>query len=426
MQRKGENSTGKPENGRKSPESREAHRVQTKYRAEPEARVRENRESRVPGFGHSYRMQILMHVGLSTLITAIIEVFLITNLRMFSSYLEHSGQDQTVFQQFSLQQAAGVLLFVLFGIILFSVIFFLLQQRTARDIENLMRSVERMKNGDFSSLYDAPALEGDGEFQKIQTVIHEMAEDLSALMEKERDAEQSKTDLITNVAHDLRTPLTSILGYLDILRSGRVQDTEQQKKYLDIVYDKAKRLQKLIEELFGFTKLSYGRLNMHVRDLDLVSLLSQLLEENYPNFQKNQISYDFRGNVQKLPMQGDPDLIMRLFENLVTNAIKYGAEGKRVLVRLFSEREIAEVRVINYGRVIPERELPLLFDKFYRVEQSRSTKTGGTGLGLAIVKNIVELHHGSINVSSDLSGTVFTVRLPLHQEAEETEEGERE
>ncbi len=413
MQRKGEGNTRKAESGRKNPESRRGYGA------------RENRENRVPGFGHSYRMQILMHVGLSALVTSIIEVFLITNLQMFSSYIERSGQDQTVFRQFSLQQAAGVLLFVLFGIILFSVIFFLLQQRTARDIENLMRSVERMKNGDFSVLHDAPALEGDGEFQKIQTVIHEMAEDLSALMEKERDAEQSKTDLITNVAHDLRTPLTSILGYLDILRSGRVQDTEQQKKYLDIVYDKAKRLQKLIEELFGFTKLSYGRLNMHVRDLDLVALLSQLLEENYPNFQKNQISYDFRGNVQKLLMQGDPDLIMRLFENLVTNAIKYGAEGKRVLVRLFSEREIVEVRVINYGRVIPERELPLLFDKFYRVEQSRSTKTGGTGLGLAIVKNIVELHHGSVNVSSDLSGTVFTVRLPLHQELTEEEEGER-
>lgn len=413
MQRKGEGNTRRAESGRKNPESRRGYGA------------RENRENRVPGFGHSYRMQILMHVGLSALVTSIIEVFLITNLQMFSSYIERSGQDQTVFRQFSLQQAAGVLLFVLFGIILFLVIFFLLQQRTARDIENLMRSVERMKNGDFLVLHDAPALEGDGEFQKIQTVIHEMAEYLSALMEKERDAEQSKTDLITNVAHDLRTPLTSILGYLDILRSGRVQDTEQQKKYLDIVYDKAKRLQKLIEELFGFTKLSYGRLNMHVRDLDLVALLSQLLEENYPNFQKNQISYDFRGNVQKLLMQGDPDLIMRLFENLVTNAIKYGAEGKRVLVRLFSEREIVEVRVINYGRVIPERELPLLFDKFYRVEQSRSTKTGGTGLGLAIVKNIVELHHGSVNVSSDLSGTVFTVRLPLHQELTEEEEGER-
>ena len=103
----------------------------------------------------------------------------------------------------------------------------------------------------------------------------------------------------------------------------------------------------------------------------------------------------------------------RLFDNLISNAIKYGAEGKRVLIRLRKEKEAVSVQVLNFGYVIPEKELPLLFDKFYRVEYSRSLSTGGTGLGLAIVKNIVDMHHGNITVQSDMGGTRFTVTLPL-------------
>ena len=110
----------------------------------------------------------------------------------------------------------------------------------------------------------------------------------------------------------------------------------------------------------------------------------------------------------------DPNLLARLFENLVNNAIKYGAEGKRIRVKIRGTETQAEVRVINYGKVIPADELPLIFDKFYRVEQSRSSSTGGTGLGLAIAKNIVEMHGGTITVTSDLSGTSFNVTLPVH------------
>ena len=107
---------------------------------------------------------------------------------------------------------------------------------------------------------------------------------------------------------------------------------------------------------------------------------------------------------------------MRVFENLIGNAIKYGADGKRVTVRINAEEEndVVEVKVINYGYVIPEKDLPLIFNKFYRVDQSRSTQTGGTGLGLAIAKDIAQMHGGSISVSSDLSGTVFSVRLKIH------------
>ena len=112
-------------------------------------------------------------------------------------------------------------------------------------------------------------------------------------------------------------------------------------------------------------------------------------------------------------IKADGNLLARLFDNLINNAIKYGAEGKKILVRLHATEAVVTVSVINYGYVIPKEELPLLFEKFYRVEQSRSTNTGGTGLGLAIAKNIVDMHGGTINVSSDLKGTVFAVKLKV-------------
>ena len=123
------------------------------------------------------------------------------------------------------------------------------------------------------------------------------------------------------------------------------------------------------------------------------------------------LAYELQSNVPAKIINADGNLLARLFDNLINNAIKYGAEGKRIVVKIHAEESIVTVSVTNYGYVIPKEELPLLFEKFYRVEQSRSSNTGGTGLGLAIARNIVDMHGGTIGVTSDLGGTVFTVRL---------------
>ena len=244
--------------------------------------------------------------------------------------------------------------------------------------------------------------------------LNRMVEDIRRLMEKEREAERTKNELITNVAHDLRTPLTSIIGYLELLSGKTELPPEIQKKYIDIAYAKAKRLEKLIEDLFGFTKMNYGKLSMHVGKVDIVKLLGQLLEEFYPNFVDRNLSYELHSNVPAKMIDADGNLLARLFDNLINNAIKYGADGKRVLVQIHAGDEVVSVSVTNYGYVIPADELPLIFNKFYRVEQSRSTHTGGTGLGLAIAKSVVDMHGGTIQVKSDLDGTVFTVKLKVH------------
>ncbi|MCI6948621.1 MAG: HAMP domain-containing sensor histidine kinase [Oribacterium sp.] len=364
-------------------------------------------------------MQLMAHIGIASVITIILLVFLITNLTAITSFLYQTGNDSQALQRFALGSTISVLLFVLLGILLFSLIFLLLQRKMARDVETIARAVKQISEGDLSTRLE---LEGEGELTDIAENLNRMEEDIQELIDKERTSEQSKTDLITNVAHDLRTPLTSILGYLELLRKNQKLSPEMQQKYLDIAYNKSVRLQKLIEELFGFTKLSYGKINMNVAKVDIVELLAQLLEESYPNFQKNGLSYDFVSNRKSQIIEADGDLLARLFDNLIGNAIKYGKEGKRVRVNLRADREIVTIKIVNYGYVIPANELPLIFDRFYRTDHSRTNASGpgGTGLGLAIVKNITDMHHGTVSVSSDLSGTVFTVRLKIHFDGERT------
>ena len=364
-------------------------------------------------------MQLMAHIGIASVITIIILVFLITNFTAITSFLYQTGNDSQALQRFALGSTISVLLFVLLGILLFSLVFLLLQRKMARDIETIAHAVKQISEGDLSTRLE---LEGEGELTDIAENLNRMEEDIQELIDKERTSEQSKTDLITNVAHDLRTPLTSILGYLELLRKNQKLSPEMQQKYLDIAYNKSVRLQKLIEELFGFTKLSYGKINMNVTKVDIVELLAQLLEESYPNFQKNGLSYDSVSNRKSQIIEADGDLLARLFDNLIGNAIKYGKEGKRVRVSLRADREIVTIKIVNYGYVIPENELPLIFDRFYRTDHSRTNASGpgGTGLGLAIVKNITDMHHGTVSVSSDLSGTVFTVRLKIHFDGERT------
>ena len=263
-------------------------------------------------------MQLMAHIGIASVITIILLVFLITNLTAITSFLYQTGNDSQALQRFALGSTISVLLFVLLGILLFSLIFLLLQRKMARDVETIARAVKQISEGDLSTRLE---LEGEGELTDIAENLNRMEEDIQELIDKERTSEQSKTDLITNVAHDLRTPLTSILGYLELLRKNQKLSPEMQQKYLDIAYNKSVRLQKLIEELFGFTKLSYGKINMNVAKVDIVELLAQLLEESYPNFQKNGLSYDFVSNRKSQIIEADGDLLARLFDNLIGNAI---------------------------------------------------------------------------------------------------------
>ena len=357
-----------------------------------------------------FHTRVITNIIYSTIFACLVDLFLVTNLTMLGEYAVEQGKEGSLQTVFYHPDSIIILLYVLGGIATFSVTFLLLQRKSMNYITRLSSAIQNISEGDLNTVVEVI---GDDEFSAMAANLNKMVADIRQLMDKEREAERTKNELITNVAHDLRTPLTSIIGYLELLSGPASLTSEMKKKYLDITYTKAKRLEKLIEDLFGFTKLNYGKVSMKESKVDIVKLLSQLLEEFYPNFMDKNLAYELQSDVPAKTISADGNLLARLFDNLINNAIKYGAEGKKILVKIQSGESIVTVSVTNYGYVIPKDELPLLFEKFYRVEQSRSTNTGGTGLGLAIAKNIVDMHGGTIGVTSDLNGTVFTVRLQV-------------
>ena len=232
------------------------------------------------------------------------------------------------------------------------------------------------------------------------------------LTEAEREALQTNKELIACVAHDLRTPLTSVIGYLNLAMETEKYDVAQRQHYAEIAVKKANRLEGLIQDLFDYTRLMSGEITLHRQNIDFVKLLEQMIEEFYPLFQENGLSCSFDSDIGRLEMELDPELMARAIQNLLGNAVKYGKDGKQIKLQLRKGDGIV-FSVTNYGLVIPKESLDLIFERFYRVEESRSPQTGGTGLGLNIAREIIFLHGGTIAVESGTQGTVFTVTLPV-------------
>lgn len=239
-------------------------------------------------------------------------------------------------------------------------------------------------------------------------------------MAEEREIERSKDEMITNVSHDLRTPLTSILGYLGLIvndEQGNLSRADM-TKYAKTAFDKAGQMKSLVEDLFDYTQVRQVDFKLHWAPLDLAAMLQQLAV-NYELEAKNKhVVVSAVTNPNSIEMVGDPDRLARVFMNLISNALKYGdgATFVRLSAKTFPSENIAEIRVTNNGEKIPEESIKRLFDRFYRVESSRNTKTGGTGLGLAIVNGVIEAHGGTVRVESNDGLTSFIIRLPLQPE----------
>lgn len=225
-----------------------------------------------------------------------------------------------------------------------------------------------------------------------------------------REAEQRKNDLVVYLAHDLKTPLTSVLGYLQLLRDEPGLSEEQRSKYTGIALDKARRLEELVGEFFDITTMD---LTLQKHDPVQISfLLEQLADEFYPLFAAKELRCE--PDIEPhLVVEGDGDKLARVFDNVLRNAVNYSAPGGPVGLMARREGERAVVTVSNLGLEIPEKELANIFEKFYRLDAARSTSTGGAGLGLAIAKEIVELHGGTIRAESNGARTAFVISLPL-------------
>lgn len=309
-----------------------------------------------------------------------------------------------------------MLVTVIATICFFFIYFLLFIKRIVKDMTYISDRIIDIADGKSD---EKIIIERQDEIGEIAGRINEMTEQINQLITSERDALQSNKDLIACVAHDLRTPITSVKGYLDLALDTKHYDLEQRQKYVRIAQTKANRLEYLIHDLFNYTKLTSGEITLHRSKIDLVQLVEQMVEEFYPLFQEEELECTTKYNISYLEMNMDGELIARAVQNLLSNAIKYGKDGKHVYVELECLEQEVQIRVTNYGLVIPEESIKHLFDKFYRVERSRNVKTGGTGLGLNIAQEIVHLHGGRIQVTSGASGTCFTIALPLHKEEEE-------
>lgn len=224
-------------------------------------------------------------------------------------------------------------------------------------------------------------------------------------------AEQRKNDLVMYLAHDIRTPLTSVIGYLSLLEEAPDMPLEQKAKYVHITLDKAYRLEKMINEFFEITRYNLQQIKIEKEKIDLYYMLVQLIDELTPILSEKGNTVTLKAD-ENLTAYGDPGTLARVFNNILKNAIAYSYPNTDIIISAMEEENEVVISFHNQGHTIPQEKLSAIFEKFYRIDEARTSNTGGAGLGLVIAKEIISLHGGSITAQSENKTIVFTVTLP--------------
>ena len=295
------------------------------------------------------------------------------------------------------------------GIALFVVFVFLLSRRSLAYLETVSQTLQQVSLGRLDVAVPARVQDELGE---LGANINRMTRRLQDALDEERQTSRAKHALITGVSHDLRTPLTSVLGYLELLAAPASDLPEEARQHATIALQKARQLSALVDDLFEFTKVSDPAFTIRATPIDLKALVDQLSEEYKPILDAHDMTCRVTAPAARYPITADGDLLVRVFENLLSNAVRYGQSGHLVDIELTATSTATTASVSNYGAPIPPDALPHVFDRFFRADPSRSTRTGGSGLGLATARRIVELHLGTISASSTPEKTTFQVSLP--------------
>ncbi|MBD8069619.1 sensor histidine kinase [Bacillus sp. PS06] len=362
----------------------------------------------------SFRSKIIVLFGLSMLMAGMITYLIFKGLQFYYHTFVQFGETLFFYRQI-LKDMGDTRFFLLLFIPLSFLFFYLLTKRYSTYFKEISTGIRYLAQGDFSYRVQ---LKSNDEFEHIAQDINLASEQLQQAIERGDFSESSKDQLVVNLAHDLRTPLTSVLGYLDLILKDENLTQEQVRHFLTIAFTKSQRLERLIDELFEITRMNYGILPIKKNHINLSDLLNQLKEELYPVFEKNDLTARINVNPQ-LPIWGDGELLARVFENLLTNSNRYGNDGQFVDINGFIDSDTVVVQIVNYGDPIPQNELPHLFDMFYTGDKARTHQGGGTGIGLFIAKNIVEQHNGAITAESSIIRTIFEVRLPLDSQIQD-------
>ena len=260
-------------------------------------------------------------------------------------------------------------------------------------------------------------LKENNETIKLPSEVNEFTEKLNDIKNdyitsknNAKEAEQKKNDLIMYMAHDLKTPLTSIIGYLTLLNDEKNISKELQEKYLKIALDKSLRVEELTNQFFDITRYNLHSMPINKTELNITYLLKQLIDECYPMLEKNNLKCVLNAP-DKVNYLGDGDKLARAFGNLLKNAISYSYKDTVIEINVTEELDKLYITFRNKGAKIPDYKLEKIFEKFYRGDESRTSSTGGAGLGLAITKEIIELHSGKISVKNDDEYIEFDIIL---------------
>jgi len=301
----------------------------------------------------------------------------------------------------------GMIFVFIFLIWLIGVLIFLyrLLKKVFTYVEALSKAANLLldKNVEYIELPD--------ELEEIERNINYLKRESARNEKVARENVQKKNDLVVYLAHDLKTPLTSLIGYLSLLEEVKDMPKAQREKYISITLEKSYKLEDLINELFDITRFNSEVMVLEPEEINLNLMLEQIVDDFYPVLKENEREIELSIS-DKIMLEADPDKLARVFNNLIKNAIYYSTD-KTITIEINQYDSMIEAVITNKGKKISEEKLKRIFEKFYRADSSRTSKTGGSGLGLAIAKDIVELHGGTIKATSDKDYTKFYVELPL-------------
>lgn len=306
----------------------------------------------------------------------------------------------------------GLMTILLWGIpfvILVALFFALYSLGLHRRLKRFKEYVDRVSEGDYSRR-DQPS--GHDEIAQITQSIERMVMALQESFEKQKADERAKTEIISSISHDLKTPITAITGYSDLIRTNIYTNPAACEEYTDIMSQTCQIMRRQINQMLEYCRLQYKEIILDTQLIRLYDLVSQVLIDFIPRLEKEGIAFSIVQVHENLHVRVDVKLFIRMLQNLIQNGIQYGKSGKRIVIELDRVVTVIKIRVINFGEKIGEEDLPNLFERFYRAEKSRSSYAGGMGMGLAIAKSIAELHGGTIQVESDDNRTFFEIILP--------------
>jgi len=353
--------------------------------------------------------KLLLYIVLALLVAAATAQLLIFAL----FYLETQSSRLADFIELSGSFGLVPLLFFCFlPFVLLLSLFYLFERQKYMEstIKKLMNEMESVAKGQFDQ---EMTIEEEGVVGELAAKANQIVLQLEKAKAEQKKAADIKNDLIANVAHDLRSPLTSIVGYLDLINEDRYKSEIELRYYIQIIHQKSHKLNQLLNDLFEYTLVQNKEALVNRVPIHVEEMLNQLSVQF--QFQLEEAGMEMRQHFSSIEnpfVMGEGTKLARVFENLIQNAIRYGKEGKYIDLSIKESEELIEVELANYGQAIPSADLPYLFERFYRVEKSRAHYTGGSGLGLAIVKSILDLHGGQIEAASTMHKTTFIVRLP--------------